>query len=44
MVMSIPLCQNLAVVAIKGNVKKGVFGIKHFYWVQSICLPCLGAI
>ena len=24
--------------------KKGVSEIKYFYWVQPICLPCIGAI
>ena len=25
--------------AILGHAKKGVSGIKHFYWAQPICLP-----
>ena len=39
-----PLCQNLAVVAIQGHAKKGVSGIKQFYWIQSVCLPCIVAV
>ena len=40
----LPLCQNIAVVAMYCHVNKAVLGMNHFYWFQSICLPCIGAI
>ena len=35
---------NSVVLATYGHAKKGVSGIKHFYWIQPICLPRRGTV